>query len=131
MRESMEMLRYIEKLHAKIKRFCAPLVDHFSVNEFCHQKETVDRRSKSISLNQDYLNYYYPERIYLLNPLSIAPKHHSARLIFLNDVQDISTKILVNDAKNKFGIHLSFILCDSVSDGMEFFSFGLTSSEAA
>ena len=131
MAQPQDMVKCIERFHNRIKRFCDPLVHHFGVKEFCHQKEMFSGKSKSISLNQDYLNFYYSENVFDLNPISIHPKYHQEGLIFIDSIDDKSTKILAHDAKIKFGIHFGFVLCYSVMDGMEFFSFGLSSSAPA
>lgn len=130
MTEPHEMLSFIEKFHSRIKKFCEPLVHHFGVNEFVYAQETTSGQSKSISLNLDWVNYYYSEKLYLINPLHTHPDNHREGLILINMLENESVKNFLDQAKTKFSVHLGFCICNKISDGTEFFVFGLTSSKS-
>lgn len=130
MSDWQDTLNYTRKFHDKLRRFCDPLVHHFGVNDFVFQKETKGGLSQGIGLNRNWITYYYAEGMYLLNPLSSHPNLHQEGVILVDDRIDQSAKKLLENASLKFGIHHKLIISVKVSDGTEFYTFGLTTSHA-
>lgn len=128
MSEFNDLLRCLDKPRSKARKFCEPLMHHFGVNEFIYQTIKTNGDSLGINLNMDWMDYYFSEQMYRLDPLASHPNNHQQGLLSSGEVVDKSAVMLLDAAKKHFGIHFSFLLSNKISDGFEFFVFGTTSS---
>lgn len=127
MAELQDVLRFVEKTQNKVRKFCDPLIHHFEINEFVYEVETKNGGTAAINFHHDWMHCYWSDKMYLLNPLSIHPDNHLEGFLSVESIDDESTKSLILHAKKNFGIHLSFLVCNKITNGMEFFVFGLKS----
>lgn len=129
MSDYQSMIRFVERFHDRFKRFCNPLVHHFGINEFIYQKQTISGKLIGINYHLDRVNHYFSEGLYLLDPATTHPDNHQEGIVLIHDIEEKSAKSLVEKSKTEFGVHFSLALNNKTSDGMEFYIFGLTSSD--
>lgn len=130
MKEIQEAFKITEKFNKKINRFCAPLVTNFGLNHFYHGKLTTSGQWVGINMNQEWANCYFYDDYFHLDPILRHPDNYSNGVAFANNIDDVKSKKILSAAISKYRIHISLVILDKLVDGMEFFIFGLTTSNS-
>lgn len=125
-----DLLKYTSfSFRDKIKKYCTPLLKHFSINHFSYVKITNSGHFTCLSSRPEWMEYYFEEKFYLVQPHFRHPSIHKTGISFPGLIQNQSYQDAMQIAQSKFQIYPSLIFSEKKDDGIDFFSFDLNSSQ--
>ncbi|MFI5343265.1 MAG: LuxR C-terminal-related transcriptional regulator [Chlamydiales bacterium] len=124
MKTIQELLRFTEKFHDKIHRFCQPLINCFGINEFDHCILSNSGKWTGVNLKRAWAEHYFSQSFHLVDPSMRHPNNFQSGVIFSKEIDDEDTNIILHSAKTKFNVHLNLVLSNKTNTGIEFFIFG-------
>ncbi|MBS0655896.1 MAG: helix-turn-helix transcriptional regulator [Verrucomicrobia bacterium] len=115
-----EMIRNTTgRYHDKIKKACQPLFTHFGIVSFSYAKLTHTGYHSVLSSNPKWLEYYYAEKLYLLQPHFRHPSNFQSGISLAKNIENSEYQSISTIASEKFNEHFSVGILDRVADGLE------------
>lgn len=131
MRELLQMTRKVNvKTGDKLRRFCAPLIQHFGISHFYHYQLSNSGHYAAAGLNQEWHECFFSNSYPLAAPYLRNPKKVNSPIIFTQAIEDKDWKKVLQVASKEFNINLGLQLMNQTSEGVEAFGFGLKSNDS-
>lgn len=115
-------LRY----HNKIKKNCEPLATHFSVKHFSYSKITDGGNFTCLSNYPAWIEYYFHENFYFMQPHFRHPSFYQSGIILANFTKDDNYRSMMEIAKNKFSVNFCLGIVQKNYHNVEIFGFDLS-----
>lgn len=114
---------YSEKQEAKLKKFCQPLQDSFGINYFWYYKITNDGRYICFGSHVAWMEYYYSEKLYLLNPYLRHPSNYSTGISLIRRVNDQEFQDTMDLSMKRFNVNLNLVFMEKTDRFIQGYGF--------